>query len=61
MRSSKKQYEAVAKRCSAYHKTNASELSNCVREDTNSCLNCAHFASDEHCKLDFYDEIAGKM
>ena len=61
MRSTKKHYEDVARRCSAYHKTNTSELSNCVNEDCNSCLNCAHFAGDEHCKLDLYDTISKNM
>ena len=61
MRSSKKQYEDVANHCSAYHKTNTSEFSNCVRENCNSCLNCAHFANDEHCKLDLYDNISASL
>ena len=47
MRSSKKEYEAVAKRCSSYAKTTNSELSNCVSCDCTSCLNCEHFAPDE--------------
>ena len=33
MRSSKKEYEAVAKKCSSYTKTTTSELSNCVGSD----------------------------
>lgn len=57
MRSSKKIYEDVAKRCSSYEKTTTSELSNCVNCDCTSCLNCEHFASDEHCVLDLYDSI----
>lgn len=61
MRSSKKQYEDVANHCSAYHKTNSSELSNSVRENCNSCLNCAHFARDEHCKLDLFDDISANL
>ena len=61
MRSSKKQYEDVANHCSAYHKTKGSELSNCVRDDCNSCLNCAHFANDEHCKLDLFDDISKSL
>ena len=58
MRKSKKEYEDVAKKCSSYHRTDASELSNCVDCDCTSCLNCAHFADDEHCTLDLYDRIA---
>lgn len=61
MRSSKKKYEEVANRCSSYSKTNTSELSNCVDGNCTSCLNCHHFASDEHCKLDLYDEIAQNL
>ena len=57
MRSSKKAYEDVAKRCSSYAKTTNSELSNCVDGDCTSCLNCEHFAADEHCVLDLYDQI----
>jgi hypothetical protein len=58
MRSSKKEYEEVAKRCSSYAKTSSSELSNCVNCDCTSCLNCEHLAQDEHCTLDLYDSIA---
>ncbi len=58
MRASKKEYEDVAKRCSAYKRTDCSELSNCVSCDCTSCLNCEHFAPDEHCVLDLYDTIA---
>lgn len=61
MRSTKKEYEAVAKRCSSYCKTNSSELSNCVDCNCTSCLNCEHFASDEHCVLDLYDPIAQSL
>lgn len=57
MRSSKKTYEAVANQCSAYAKTTTSELSNSVNSDCTSCLNCEHFATDEHCVLDLYDQI----
>lgn len=61
MRSSKKEYENVAERCSAYAKTTKSELSNSVDESCTSCLNCEHFAADEHCVLDLYDPIANKL
>ncbi len=61
MRSSKKEYEEVAKRCSSYTKTTTSELSNCVDCDCVSCLNCEHFAKDEHCVLDLYDSIARNL
>lgn len=57
MRDSKKVYEAVAKRCTAYHKTQGTELSNCVNCDCTSCLNCEHFDRDEHCVLDLFDAI----
>lgn len=61
MRSSKKEYEAVAKRCSSYTKTNKSQLSNSAGCDCISCLNCEHFAADEHCVLDLYDSIAKNL
>ncbi len=61
MRSSKKEYENVAKNCSSYAKTSGSELSNCVDSECTSCLNCEHFAADEHCVLDLYDPIAKKL
>lgn len=61
MRSSKKKYEEVANRCSCYCKTTTSELSNCVSCDCTSCLNCDHFAPDEHCELDLYDPIAQNL
>lgn len=61
MRASKKDYEEVAKRCSSYEKTGKSELSNTVDCDCTSCLNCKHFASDEHCVLDLYDAIAKNL
>lgn len=61
MRSSKQEYEDVANRCSCYHKTTTSALSNCTDCDCISCLNCEHFASDEHCKLDLYDKIAQNL
>ena len=61
MRSSNKEYEAVAKRCSSYAKTTSGELSNCVGNDCTSCLNCEHFAADEHCVLDLFDPIAKNL
>lgn len=61
MRSSNEKYEAVAKRCSSYTKTTSSKLSNCVGDSCTSCLNCEHFAADEHCVLDLYDSIAKNL
>lgn len=61
MRSSKKVYEEVAKRCSSYAKTTTSELSNSVSGNCTSCLNCEHFAPDEHCVLDLYDPIKDNL
>ena len=57
MRDSKSVYEEVAKRCSSYSKTENTSLSNCVDCDCTSCLNCEHFAKDEHCVLDLFDAI----
>lgn len=62
MRSSEKVYNQVAERCSAYDKKSQNDsLSNSVSDTTKSCLNCKHFATDEHCKLDLYDPIAKKL
>lgn len=57
MKRSKQTYKDVAKHCSSYERTTASELSNCVDEDCTSCLNCSHFAPDEHCILELFDHI----
>lgn len=59
MRSSEMLYREVAERCSAYNKKDRKDsLSNLAAEGTKSCLNCRHFADDEHCRLDLYDPIA---
>lgn len=60
MRASKKDYEEVAKRCSSFEKKEKSSFTNKNTSDTEcvSCINCSHFASDEHCVLDLYDDIA---
>lgn len=61
MRSSQETYMDVAERCSAYE---LAENSNCfcnAAPDSPSCLNCKHFAKDEHCTLDLYDAIAKKL
>ncbi len=58
MRSSENVYNKVAERCSAYDKKKCCDsLSNSTSDGTKSCLNCKHFANDEHCKLDLYDDI----
>ena len=62
MRSSEKVYNKVAERCSAYDKKSGKDsLSNMTSDSAKSCLNCKHFASDEHCKLDLYDDIAKNL
>lgn len=61
MRDSKQVYENVAKNCSSYAKTSGSELSNCVDCNCTSCLNCKHFAADEHCMLDLFDGIKNSL
>lgn len=57
MRSSKEIYEEVARRCSSYDKRNKSDCCTNSTEMEKSCLNCKHFAKDEHCVLDLYDPI----
>lgn len=58
MRSSTDVYKRVAERCSSYDKKDKKDAMTNVAGDTKSCLNCRHFAEDEHCKLDLYDPIA---
>ncbi|MCM1272488.1 MAG: hypothetical protein NC225_11730 [Clostridium sp.] len=57
MRSSIEVYEEVAERCHAYDKKERRDCFCNVAEGTKSCLNCRHFADDEHCRLDLYDPI----
>lgn len=57
MRASKKEYEEVAKRCSSFESREHSTFTNSDECNCTSCLNCAHFSSDEHCVLDLYDQI----
>lgn len=61
MRSSSEIYNEVAERCSAYDKKDCKDGFCNVAEGTKSCLNCRHFADDEHCKLDLYDPIVREM
>lgn len=61
MKCSKELYEDVAIRCSEYDKTSTSPLSNTVDNDCTSCLNCRHFAKDEHCVLDLFDQIRNNL
>jgi hypothetical protein len=57
MRESKQIYEKVAEKCSSYTRNTQTGLSNCVDCNCTSCLNCDHFAPDEHCVLDLFDSI----
>ncbi|MDY2790581.1 MAG: hypothetical protein SOT70_07335 [Lachnospiraceae bacterium] len=62
MRSSEETYCEVADRCSEYCPVEKETAKNstccsCVR----SCENCTHFAADEHCRLDLYDEIVKQL
>lgn len=62
MRSSKETYKQVAERCSSYDKKEGKDsFSNSVSDTGKSCLNCRHFANDEHCRLDLYDPIVNNM
>jgi hypothetical protein len=61
MRSSQETYMDVAERCSAYEHT---AQKNCFCNEapsSPSCLNCTHFAADEHCTLDLYDSIVKNL
>lgn len=62
MRSSEETYCKVAERCQEYNAVNKSGASNstschCER----SCQTCSHFAADEHCRLDLYDQIVKQL
>lgn len=61
MRSSAEVYKEVAERCHAYNKKTQSGNMTNAADDTKSCLNCKHFAADEHCVLDLYDPIAKNL
>ena len=57
MRSTAEVYKEVAQKCSAYDKKDRKDCFCNVDSGTKSCLNCRHFAEDEHCRLDLYDSI----
>ena len=57
MRSTAEGYKEVAQKCSAYDKKDRKDCFCNVDSGTKSCLNCRHFAEDEHCRLDLYDSI----
>ncbi len=61
MRSSTEVYKEVAARCHAYNKKDCKDCATNAAEGTKSCLNCKHFAADEHCVLDLYDPIAKNL
>ena len=52
MRAGAEVYREVAERCSAYDKSERKSCFCNVADDEKSCLNCRHFAEDEHCRLD---------
>ena len=60
MGSSEETYCRVADRCSEYKAVKNDYASNAYCEECGcerSCQTCTHFAADEHCRLDLYDEI----
>ena len=61
MRSSKEIYHEVAERCHAYDVKEKKDCMCNMAEGEKSCLNCRHFADDEHCKLDLYDPIVKEL
>lgn len=50
MRAGAEVYREVAERCSAYDKRERKSCFCNVAEGEKSCLNCRHFAEDEHCR-----------
>ena len=67
MRSSQETYCKVADRCSEYKAVNKDTVTNSASNKSNtdgcdrSCQTCTHFASDEHCRLDLYDQIVKSL
>ena len=61
MRSSTEVYKEVAERCHAYNKKSSKDAMTNAAEGSKSCLNCKHFADDEHCVLDLYDPIVKNL
>ena len=61
MRSSAQVYKEVAEKCHAYHKKGQADAMTNSADTAKSCLNCKHFAADEHCVLDLYDPIAKNL
>lgn len=61
MRASKETYEEVARECSAYKNKDTGAKNTACECEHCSCLNCRHFANDEHCTLDLYDEIVDQL
>ncbi len=61
MRSSAEVYKQVAERCSSYDTKTKKDCMCNMAEGSKSCLNCRHFADDEHCRLDLYDPIVKSM
>ena len=61
MRAGAEVYREVAERCSAYDKRERKSCFCNVAEGEKSCLNCRHFAEDEHCRLDLYDPIVKEL
>ncbi len=61
MRSSQETYMDVAERCSAYEHVDKPNCFCNEAPNSPSCLNCKHFAKDEHCTLDLYDAIVTKL
>ncbi len=56
MRDSKKMYEEVAVRCSAYAPKDGGSK-NSMSESKVSCATCKHFTREEYCDIDLYDAI----
>lgn len=65
MRSSEETYCKVADRCSEYKAVNKDTVTNSASNKATgcdrSCQTCTHFASDEHCRLDLYDQIVKSL
>ena len=61
MRAGAEVYREVAERCSAYDKRERKSCFCNFAEGEKSCLNCRHFAEDEHCRLDLYDPIVKEL
>lgn len=57
MSTSENIYENVAEHCSSYCTAGGCNCTNSAGVRAISCTNCKHFADNEYCDLDLFDQI----